>query len=309
VYLPINPEWPASFLLWGEPGYNAEFVNVLSEMEQHFREKHWTNTKFEVFFNHKKRYKGFPWDGDEVRFERDNNYFRVYHRMLEQAIPLNSPVRFVMRADTSWTAAQQFRELEGVINFWVVGEGELAWHPDAIPRLKQHGDIIWTYGGTPAVQKVSAEITLNPLRSWINGVEGFVRWQTVDPGPDPWFHLTGGDLTLVYPGERFNIAGPVPSIRLKLQRNCLQDLALLNALCTRDSRKALEEQVVRRFNDTQIADWSNAHAQLPAKPILDWNNADFADALKPYEARFANLDPGAWLRVRDFILERAGSIQ
>ena len=309
VYLPINPEWPASFLLWGEPGYNAEFVNVLSEMEQHFREKHWTNTKFEVFFNHKKRYKGFPWDGDEVRFERDNNYFRVYHRMLEQAIPLNSPVRFVMRADTSWTAAQQFRELEGVINFWVVGEGELAWHPDAIPRLKQHGDIIWTYGGTPAVQKVSAEITLNPLRSWINGVEGFVRWQTVDPGPDPWFHLTGGDLTLVYPGERFNIAGPVPSIRLKLQRNCLQDLALLNALCARDSRKTLEEEVVRRFNHTQIADWSNAHAQLPAKPILDWNNADFADALKPYEARFANLDPGAWLRVRDFILERAGSIQ
>jgi len=94
-----------------------------------------------------------------------------------------------------------------------------------------------------------------------------------------------------------------------LQINFLGTLALLNALCTRDSRKALEEQVVRRFNHTQIADWSNAHAQLPAKPILDWNNADFADALKPYEARFANLDPGAWLRVRDFILERAGSIQ
>ena len=95
MYLPINPEWPASFLWWGEAGYDAEFVNVLSEMEHHFREKHWTNTKFEVFFNHKKRYKGFPWDGDEIRFERDNNYFRVYHRMLEQAIPLDSPVHFL----------------------------------------------------------------------------------------------------------------------------------------------------------------------------------------------------------------------
>ena len=30
-----------------------------------FREKGWTSTRFELFFNHKKRYKGFPWDGDE----------------------------------------------------------------------------------------------------------------------------------------------------------------------------------------------------------------------------------------------------
>jgi hypothetical protein len=309
MYLPINPEWPASFLWWGEPGYDAEFVNVLSEMERHFREKHWTKTKFEVFFNHKKRYKGFPWDGDEIRFERDNKNLRVYHRMVEQAIPLDSPVHFVMRADTSWTAAQQFRELEGVINFWVVGEGELVWHSDAILRLKQHGDIVWTYGGTPAVQKVSTGITLNPLRSWINGVDGFVRWQTVDPGTDPWFHLNGGDLTLVYPGERFNIAGPIPSIRLKLQRNCLQDLALLEALSTPDSRKTLKEDVVRRFNQTQVPDWSNANARLPAKPIIDWNNADFSDALKPYEARFANLEPDAWLHVRDFILDQSGRVQ
>src|ERR1019366_7691806 len=41
VYLPINPEWPASFLWWGEPGYEREFVNVVSEMERHSREKGW----------------------------------------------------------------------------------------------------------------------------------------------------------------------------------------------------------------------------------------------------------------------------
>ena len=92
---------------------------------------------------------------------------------------------------------------------------------------------------------------------------------------------------------------------MKLQRNCLQDLALLSALSTGDSRKTLEEDVVRRFNQTHIADWSNASAKLPAKPILDWNNADFSDALKPFEARFANLEPDAWLHVRDYILDQA----
>jgi hypothetical protein len=39
VYLPINPEWPASFLNWGEPGYEAEFIAVVSAMEKHFRRK------------------------------------------------------------------------------------------------------------------------------------------------------------------------------------------------------------------------------------------------------------------------------
>ena len=87
VYLPINPEWPASFLWWGEPGYEAEFANVLSAMERHFREKNWTSTRFEVFFNQKKRYKGFNWDGDEIRFARDNEYLIAYRRMLDKAVP------------------------------------------------------------------------------------------------------------------------------------------------------------------------------------------------------------------------------
>lgn len=92
VYLPVNPEWPASFLWWGEPGYEAEFVGVLSEMEKHFRQKNWTQTRFELFFNHKKRYKGFPWDGDETRFAKDDSFSFEYSRLLKQAVPPQSPV-------------------------------------------------------------------------------------------------------------------------------------------------------------------------------------------------------------------------
>ena len=99
MYLPINPEWPANYLWWGEPGYQAEFTNVVGEMERHFREKGWTSTRFEVFFNQKKRYKGFEWDGDEVRFPKDDAYFLVYHDLLMNALPKTTPVHFVMRAD------------------------------------------------------------------------------------------------------------------------------------------------------------------------------------------------------------------
>lgn len=226
VYLPINPEWPASFLWWGEPGYEREFVNVVGEMERHFRDKGWTSTRFEVFFNQKKRYKGFPWDGDETRFARDYDYFKEYARLMKLAVPADSPVQFVMRTDASWTMERQFKELAGIIRFWVVGGGMTSWYREAVREVKRRGDIVWVYGGTPPVTQAAATIAADVVRPWMQEVDGFVHWQTVAAGEDPWFKFGGGGETLVYSGDRFGIAGPVPSIRLKIQRNVAEDLAL-----------------------------------------------------------------------------------
>jgi hypothetical protein len=131
VYLPINPDWPASSLWWGEAGYKTEFVNVVSAMEGHFRERGWTHTNFELFFNHKKRYKGYWWDGDEARFANDLPVFAEYSRLLKKAVPADSPVKFVFRADASWMMERQFKELAGIVNFWVLGGTEFSWFPYA----------------------------------------------------------------------------------------------------------------------------------------------------------------------------------
>jgi hypothetical protein len=111
----------------------------------------------------------------------------------------------------------------------------------------------------------------------------------------------------VYPGERFGVAGPLASIRLKLQRNCLQDLALLEQASKTSDRGVIQEEVVRRFNRTRLVDWRNARPALLAKPVLEWNNPDIGDALKPYEAKFSALEPGAWLRVHEYALDEGGS--
>ncbi|WP_162179910.1 glycoside hydrolase domain-containing protein [Bryobacter aggregatus] len=299
AYLPINPEWPASFLWWGEPGYQVELTNVVSAMEKHFREKGWTSTYFELFFNHKKRYKGFSWDGDEVRFVADNDAVIAFRKMFDQAIPRDTPVRFVTRSDTSWSMEDQFERLHGTVNFWVAGEGMLSWYPGSVEKLKARGDQIWAYGGTPAVNKPSASITLNALRSWITGVQGFVRWQTVDPGPDPWFALEGGGETLVYPGDRFGIGAPLSSVRLKLQRNCMQDLARLEAKAGHGSRASVQEEVVQRFNGTTLKDWQNTRPAMASTPVLNWNNVSLEEAQQPFESRFATIRSDAWMRVRE----------
>lgn len=303
VYLPITPEWPASFLWWGEPGYEVEFTKVVGEMEKHFREKGWTSTYFELFFNHKKRYKAFSWDGDEVRFARDNDWVIAFRKMFDKAVPADTPVKFVTRSDTSWSMEDQFDRLKGVVNFWVAGEGMLSWYPGAVAKLKDRGDQVWSYGGTPAVTRPLATIALNPVRSWINGTQGFVRWQTVDPGDDPWFSLNGGGETLVYPGDRFGEATPLASIRLKVQRNVMQDLALADAKAKSSTaaRDSLISALTQRFNNTRPEDWQNTRPAMASTPVLDWNNVSIDETLAPFEKRFANIDGASWARVRELL--------
>lgn len=298
AYLPINPEWPAQFVSWGEKGYETEFVNVVSEMERHFREKNWTRTRFELFFNHKKRYKAFPWDGDETRFEEDYSYFREYFRLMKLAMPSGSPVRWVFRTDSSWTMAEQFRQLGGVINFWVVSGGMLSlydWAPDLLQARK---DLLWTYGGTPRADAPAASIGSELLKAWLWGATGYVHWLAVSPGADPWFAFEGGDTALVYPGTRFGIQEPIPSIRLKLQRNMVQDLNLLQAAGNRVDRA----EVTRRFNGRAPKDWWTRESPLLNHKPLAWNNADIGDALAEFTKRTQPADASSWSRLREYTI-------
>lgn len=309
AYLPINPEWPASYLWWGQPGYEAEFVNVVSEMERHFREKNWTSTRLELFFNHKKRYMGFPWDGDEVRFPGDNRYFHEYGRLLRKAVPQDSPVKFVFRADTSWEMEQQSKDLAGIVNMWICGDGIASWLPDTIRAMKQRGDIVWFYSGPPAVTQASAKITEFPLQAWLWGIDGFVHWLTVSPGSDPWFHFDGGGTALVYSGERFGIEDPIPGIRLKIQRNALQDLALLDSLKSRRPIVELRAEAARRFNGSRPQDWWNPRPPLADRPPTEWSNNEIDQATAQTREMLAKTGAGAWENVHEFVMQLAGEVK
>jgi hypothetical protein len=302
VYLPINPEWPASYEFWGEPGYEAEFVNVVSEMERHFREKGWTHTNFEVFFNHKKRYKGFPWDGDEVRFPKDLKYFLEYGRLLKQALPPDTPVHFVFRADVSWDMEQQFETLKGIVKLWCAGGGILSLYKDAPNMLRNRGDVIWYYGGPPSVTNSSAAITEFPLRAWLWGVNGYVHWLTVSPGEDPWFHFNGGQTALVYSGERFGLSGPIPSIRLKIQRNCLQDLALLDSAKRGVSLDSIRTEAARRYNNSGLEDWWNPRPALAGLPSDQWLGSAIDDATKHTREALRQPSASGWHNVHQYAL-------
>jgi len=258
-----------------------------------------------MFFNHKKRYMGFPWDGDEVRFPEDTKYFQEYGRLLHKAVPADSPVKFVFRADVSWTMEQQTKDLAGVLNVWCASGGILSWYPDLPARVKQRGDVIWFYGGPPTVNEVSDKITEFPLRAWLWGVDGFVHWLTTSAGRDPWFHYDGGGTALVYAGERFGIEGPIPSIRLKIQRDAVQDLALLDGFRSRRPLAELRGEAAHRFNNSRVEDWWSKRPAIADRSPLTWTDEEENRADAPLNQMLRRTAPDAWWRVHQFIMQLA----
>lgn len=308
LYLTINPEWPADYVKWGQPGYEIEFVNVVSQMEKHFREKGWTRTRFEMFFNHKKRYKVFCWDGDETRFPKDNTFFKTFGTMLRKAIPKDSPVKFCFRHDASWLMRQQFDELKGIVDFWVCGGGIFAFYPEAPAMLKGRGDTVWVYGGAASAYSPTLAFLDMPVKTWMYGIDGYIFWLFTNPGKDPWFAFEGGRTGMIFQGDRFGLDGPIPGVRLKLQRNCLQDLAVLDLVVKGSDAKSVREKVAELAGAKPI-DWWNPNAKSKKLPPWEWSNASLGeDSKKP--VRVTNkLDGRWWQKVRAYALKNAGEVK
>ncbi len=295
VYTPINPDWPASYLWWGERGYEVEFTRCVGQFDAHLRERGWTGTNVELFFNHKKRYRWFGWDGDEVKYLKDMHHHGEMVRLWEAAVG-DTPVPWVYRSDASWQMVNQFEWMAGHMNFWVCG-GFHRWYPVQVRRVIERGDIVWWYGGTPPVGVAACRILSPVYQTWARGLHGYCAWLTTDPGPDPWFDCTGAATGLLYPGERFGIPGPIPSIRLKVQRNGIQDIDLIDQAAkmqggVRAARRALIPQVPIKL-------WQEAPRAAQELPPEEWDSRNLAAGERPQRDEDGALDPFWWQAVRD----------
>jgi hypothetical protein len=296
---PMSPVWPADYLWWGQPGFEAEFVRCVRQFDEHFRRNGWLTTRPYFFFHHKKRYRWFEWDGDEPKFARDDGHFIEMGRLLREAVQ-GSPVPWTYRMDASWRIAEHVDGLGGIIDWWVCG-GFAKWFPESLLRARERGDIVWTYSGAPEIRAASSGLLEQVWLPWARGLAGHCRWQTVDPGPDPWFNCQGAAIGLVYPGERFGIAGPIPSIRLKLQRNAVQDVNLLSA--RRAAGETGRRAVARLVERVPLRLWEEPPPVVRRAPPEDWDSRNLAEGVDEDLAAHQVVDPLWWADVRAVALE------
>jgi hypothetical protein len=291
VYTPINATWPADYLWWGQPGYEAEFVRCVGQFDRHFRDNGWLTTRPAFFFNHKKRYRWFGWDGDEVKYAKDFAFFHQMGRLLRQAVG-DTPVPWVYRMDASWQMRNQFEAFRDIPNLWVCNSF-LRWYRDELQPVLARGDVVWTYSGTPGVAEASSALLEHVLRAWARGIHGHCEWLTVRPGPDPWFDCDGAETGMLYPGDRFGIAGPIPSARLKLQRNAVQDVTLIDAQARAEGR--LAEARERLAAGAGICLWEEPPPFVRDRPPEEWDDTNLPST--PAERR-ATRDALWWAPIR-----------
>ncbi len=234
---------PYAFLVARPPVTPAEagLPGILADVRSHFTAKSWTRTRVAIGLSPDT---SFPWTRDAAGQGPDAARLRRLASLLHP--------RFVQHNDSSLGFAQQLPELAGVVDHWIVSERELSSVPEATALLHKRGDRLWTYAKVPAATEPAHAILHHVARAWMWGADGLVLRQ----------------------------AQPVPSIRMKIARNALQDLALLRSLEGRAGADAgpdkLRAEFARLTGNTRPSDWW-AHAGQPpvadqalAAAISDW---------------------------------------
>lgn len=175
-----------------------------------------------------------------------------------------------MCTEQTVTSNPEWGTLYGAVDIWCP-----LWclYDEKTARERQTlGEEIWTY--TALCQGKGAapfwQIDFSPVQfrapfwvSWHYGVKGFLYWSSIywTKGQDPWTtpHFREqywGEGMLLYPGRDAGLRGPVPSIRLKLIREALEDFEYMT-LAGQQGHKAQVDEIVASLARS-FDDWSHS---------------------------------------------------
>lgn len=285
MYLPFNFHWPADYAKFGMKGYRTEFSSIMEEFYRHFTEKGWLSTKFELFLNHKKRYKLFPYDGDETRFIWDEKVNDIFYELSKEVFEKEDGAKFIFRTDSSWSYGLHFEKYAEIIKLWVVNEQIFSWFPEGLGPIRDAGSEVWTYGTAQPIGQTLLGTAIAPLSAVARGVDGFVYWENTKWG-DSWHETpdSEGSTTVFYPGDGlFGMDGPLPSIRLKTLRGAMQVADCMEQWIRErpeDGRETMRGHISDELGIGNDAWWPGKPAFATELPPYKWENAMFSEAPK-----------------------------
>lgn len=233
-YLPFNFDWPADYAYIGTRGYDQEFAQVLAEFRRHIQDKGWDGTTFDVFFNQKKRYRYFPYDGDERKHAADREVFQHFRSLTDRAAAIAGPAgekaRIAYRTDISWSFGHDALDdqIGPLFDLWVIGFSNFSWSRAGVEAILARGQQAWWYGGGSGPEASTMEADRLAILCWRRGADGFMpMWlcMAVDAALD-----RADPLSLLYPGRRFGFDRALGSIRLRRIRAATEVTDLLEML-------------------------------------------------------------------------------
>jgi hypothetical protein len=220
--------------------FKDEFASVVREFAKHYRERGWTRTQFQFFLNNKHFYRDPKQGGrgsswwllDEPMNRDDWLALRFFGRMFKDALAadarrstLDAP-RFHFRGDISRPQWQR-DWLDGLLDLMCVS-GEFFRKNERCMAMKRQQRIrFWHYGTGNDIRVSNLTGEAWGVKVYLAGGDGFLPWNSL--GGDGSFDKPA-PTTLLYPGARFGVAGPLASLRLKAFRRSQQDVEYLALL-------------------------------------------------------------------------------
>ncbi len=304
-WLPLHFDWPASFLKWRQKGYRTEFIRIGREIVDHFKEKGWTRTSFDLFLNHKQRYKFFQCDAEEMRFINERGELDYYNGLWSEVYRKVKGVKFAFTYGVTWTYhLDVYSHLVDYIDVWVSAARPPVWLRERTQELRRMGKEVWYTSGTPSMKESTVSKAWWPLNTWMLQLDGHLPWMSVNWTPSSWRpegHAPGA-LNLMYPGEPFGIEGPIASMRMKIERSAMQLVERME-LAARKVGRDVARRYVAKCLGRKVSDWyAPKPSYLFKKPPWEWTNADWATAGSA-EASHGTTSVTQWRRMRDRLAE------
>ena len=261
--------------------YQDRFSIVALQFAQHLRERGWTNTRYQVYFNNKYFYKdpAPPYGGrgvswwllDEPNHRDDARAVSFFGHLAKRWLGEYPDVPVVLRTDISYIDFMRDL-LAGQIDLNCTSKRFFTKNRYLMDNRERFGREYWNYSSTnhPRVTNVSMRAWC--WQVWLGGGEGLAPWNTV-VGAEAWQRAE--PLTVFYTGSKFDKNEPLASLRLKAYRRGQQDLEYLILLAQKPGwdreavTQAISEAAARglaQASDSEFDALRSRVAQALAEP-------------------------------------------
>ncbi len=229
--------------------YKDRFSAVAREFARHFRERGWTSTKYQIYFNNKHFYKDPArggrgvcwWLLDEPNYRDDVRALSFFGHLPKRWLAEYPDVPIVWRTDISYI--DFIRDLlAGQIDLNVMSKRFFSKNRYLMDDRIRYGREYWNYSSSNHPRETNVSMRAWCWRVWAAGGEGLVPWNTV-VGPEAWQRAE--PLTMFYTGSKFGRNEPFASLRLKAYRRGQQDVEYLALLARKEGwdREAVSRAV------------------------------------------------------------------
>jgi hypothetical protein len=254
-YLPLYEYWPAPFLenyafdripapesinlnyLTAPPleegvgeDFRVAWKNVVPEFTRHFREKGWTDTIFECYFNNKWHMsKTMFWNLDEPAVREDYRAIAFFARLFREARGDSGEVKMLYRGDIS-RPQWQFDDFNGLMDIEYVNMGVVDMVRTVRETNRRAGSVFVVYGHANEITRSDLETVQWCFSSYVCGALGVLPWNSFD-ATDAF--TKGSRNGLIIDGSPAGHPGPVSSLRVFAFRRGVQDVELLRMYAER----------------------------------------------------------------------------